>query len=37
VLKRFTYEQSQKAPAADAVNAAQQVLVEVSREAARGN
>jgi hypothetical protein len=36
ILKRFTYADAQKNPAADAVNAAQKLLVELSREAARG-
>ena len=36
-LKRFHYAESQKSPAADAVNAAQKALVESSREAARSN
>jgi hypothetical protein len=34
-LKRFTYAEAQKTPAADAVNAAQNVLLELSREAAQ--
>jgi hypothetical protein len=35
VLTRFTYAEAQKNPAADAVNAAQKVLLELSREATR--
>ncbi len=35
VLERFTYAEVQKNPAADTVNAAQKVLLDVSREAAR--
>jgi len=37
VLGRFTYEAAQQSPAADAVNEAQQVLIDVAREAARDN
>jgi hypothetical protein len=37
LLERFTYAESQKTPAADAVNAGEGLLVELSREAAKNN